>query len=132
MDLSTKVMWKFVEKQGLSKEELRRRWDKEKACNWKQRKIQELDPKEWDIVVTREAITDKRMKIVEAGTPECSALHALERIRNNHFGHVSSGIDQATYEKVVKKSQEQYKILLDTDEQECIDEITSSKNFEVE
>lgn len=90
--------------------------------------MKKLNPDEWDIVVLREAITGKGgMNIVDKKTSESRALNRLESIRDNYFGHVRRGMDQNTYEKLVKESQEQYQILLGTDEQQSIDEITSSK-----
>lgn len=117
VELSIEVMWKFVEKKDLSKEEFKRRW----------RENYKGDMEKLDIVALGKAITNKKTAMVTEDTPEYNAIKALTGMRNKCIAHVRGGIDQTAYEELVKESQVQYKQLVGTDEQERIDRIASKE-----
>ena len=112
MDHSVKVLWRFVEDKGWNKECLQ--WGKKKYGG---------DQQKWDIVQLGKNICEE----LDDKDDAKKIIKELMKIRNKYVGHVSGGMDEETYMTVVQESQACYVQLVGTDEQDAVDEITSSK-----
>ena len=113
MEYSVKVLWRFAES---------RNWEKENFLQWG-KKTYGGDPEKCDIVQLAQNVCLRLSKDDDA----YEVVQQLKAIRNKYVGHAHGGMDETTYKKVVRESQDCYVKLVGETEQETITEITSSK-----